>query len=187
MYREDAGITLIEMIIVLAIIGLITAIAFPAVTSGLDSVRLSSASDSIVSFLNAGLNRAERRQTPVEIYISIAGKQDQDYCRDTVRELNMPETIHIVRIHPVLPTGRRRAGAEHRPVSQRRDPRFGVEIASPKGYSPHRARRSDHGCSAGGATVRMESSRSKRMRQQAGLRCSKCWSRPSFWLLLSRA
>ena len=52
--RCTAGITLIEMIIVLAIVGMVIAIAFPSVTSGLDSVRLSSASDSIVSFLNAG-------------------------------------------------------------------------------------------------------------------------------------
>ena len=48
---------------VVALVGMVAAIAFPSVTSGLDSVRLSSASDSIVSFLNAGLNRAERRQT----------------------------------------------------------------------------------------------------------------------------
>ena len=59
------------MMVVLALVAMIGAVTFPAVTSGLDSVRLSGASDSIVSFLNAGLNRAERRQMPVEIFISI--------------------------------------------------------------------------------------------------------------------
>mgnify|MGYP006150061687 CR=1 FL=1 len=35
-----------------------------AVGAGLESVRLLSGSDSIVAFLNSGINRAERRQEP---------------------------------------------------------------------------------------------------------------------------
>ena len=45
------GVTLIEMLIVVAIIGLIAGISFPAVSSGVDSLRLVSASDSLVSLL----------------------------------------------------------------------------------------------------------------------------------------
>src|SRR5262245_18180418 len=66
------GVTLIEMIIVVALIGLIAAISFPAVSSGIDSLRMTSASTSIVAFLNSALNRAERRQEPVEVVVSIA-------------------------------------------------------------------------------------------------------------------
>lgn len=138
--RCTAGITLIEMIIVLAIVGLVTAIAFPSVTSGLDSVRLSSASDSIASFLNAGLNRAERRQTPVEINISVAENKIR-VISDSVRELNMPETIRIVRIHPVLPTGEDEQARSIILYPNGAIPRFGVEIASPKGI--HRIVRVD--------------------------------------------
>ena len=127
------------MIMVLAIVGMITAISFPSVTSGLDSVRLSSASDSIASFLNAGLNRAERRQTPVEINISIAENKIR-VISDSVRELNMPETIRIVRIHPVLPTGER-AGAEHHSLSEWRDSAFWRGDRKPKGI--HRIVRVD--------------------------------------------
>ena len=117
---------------VVAIIGLIVAVAFPAVTSGLESIRLVSASDSIVSFLNAGLNRAERRQTPVEIVISLPENKIKLSAIDTSRELGMPESIRMVRIHPVLPTG----------DDQQRSfvlypngaiPRFGVEIATSNG------------------------------------------------------
>ena len=43
------------MMIVLAIIGLIVGITFPAATSGLDSIRLSSAAESVASFLNAAI------------------------------------------------------------------------------------------------------------------------------------
>jgi prepilin-type N-terminal cleavage/methylation domain-containing protein len=130
--RCTAGITLIEMIIVLALVGMVTAIAFPSVTSGLDSVRLSSASDSIASFLNAGLNRAERRQTPVEIYISISENKIR-VVSDSVRELEMPETIHIVKIHPVLPSGEEEQARSIVLYPNGAIPRFGVEIASPKG------------------------------------------------------
>lgn len=138
--RCTAGITLIEMIMVLAIVAMVTAIAFPSVTSGLDSVRLSSASDSIASFLNAGLNRAERRQTPVEINISIAENKIK-VISDSVRELNMPETIHIVRIHPVLPTGEDEQARSIILYPNGAIPRFGVEIASPRGF--HRIVRVD--------------------------------------------
>ena len=139
-HRCRAGITLIEMIMVLAIVGMVTAIAFPSVTSGLDSVRLSSASDSIASFLNAGLNRAERRQTPVEINISVAENKIR-VISDSVRELNMPETIRIVRIHPVLPTGEDEQARSIILYPNGAIPRFGVEIASPKGI--HRIVRVD--------------------------------------------
>jgi prepilin-type N-terminal cleavage/methylation domain-containing protein len=138
--RCTAGITLIEMIMVLAIIGIVTAIAFPSVTSGLDTVRLTSATDSIASFLNAGLNRAERRQTPVEIVISIPENKIRIWS-DTVRELEMPETIRIVKIHPVLPSGEEEQARSIVLYPNGAIPRFGVEIASPKGI--HRIVRVD--------------------------------------------
>jgi prepilin-type N-terminal cleavage/methylation domain-containing protein len=130
---RNAGITLVEMIVVLALIGLIAAIAFPAVSTGLDSVRLTSATDSIVSFLNAGLNRAERRRTPVEILVSVKENKLKFFAVDTTRELNMPESIRIVRIHPELPSG----PDEERSVVLYPGgaiPRFGIELASSKGY-----------------------------------------------------
>jgi len=37
------GVTLLEMLIVVALIGLLAGITFPAVTSGIDSLRLNSA------------------------------------------------------------------------------------------------------------------------------------------------
>lgn len=126
---------------VVAIVGLMIAVAFPAVTSGLDSIRLTSASDSIVSFLNAGLTRAERRQTPVEIYISIAENKIRILAADLTRELAMPEKIRIVKIHPELFTPEEEQGRSVVLYPNGAIPRFGVEIAGPAGF--HRIVRVD--------------------------------------------
>jgi len=70
--RAQSGLTLVEMMVVVSIIALVAAISFPSIASGLDGLRLRGATDSIVSFLNAGMNRAERRQQIVEVIISKA-------------------------------------------------------------------------------------------------------------------
>jgi prepilin-type N-terminal cleavage/methylation domain-containing protein len=126
------GVTIVEMLIVVTIIGLIAGISFPAVTSGIDSLRLASASDSLVSFLNGAMNRAERRQDVVEIEISI---QDNTVTLTTTglsRKLEMPGGVSIKAVWPKLaanPEATRRflllpGGAV---------PRLGIEIANRKG------------------------------------------------------
>jgi len=64
------GVTLIEMLIVVALIGILAGISYPAVSAGLDSVRITSSSDDVATFLNSAVNRAERRQQPVEVVIA---------------------------------------------------------------------------------------------------------------------
>src|SRR5438270_1406423 len=68
--KPNSRVTLIEMMVVVAIIGLIAAVAFPSASAGIESVRLVSATDSVATFLNAAVNRAERRQQPIELSIS---------------------------------------------------------------------------------------------------------------------
>ncbi len=126
------GVTLVEMLIVATIIGLIVSISFPAVSSGIDSLRLASASDSLVSFLNGGLNRAERRQDVVEIAISIKDNAVTLTTTGLFRKLDMPAGVSIKAVWPKLPTD---------PETPRRflllpggtAPRIGIEIANRKG------------------------------------------------------
>jgi prepilin-type N-terminal cleavage/methylation domain-containing protein len=68
--RKQSGVTLIEMLIVLMIIAVIAGVSFPALTSGLSGIRLSSASGSAASFLTSAMNRVERREQAAAIVIS---------------------------------------------------------------------------------------------------------------------
>ena len=126
------GVTIVEMLIVVTIIGLIAGISFPAVTSGIDSLRLASASDSLVSFLNGAMNRAERRQDVVEIAISIQDNAVSLTTTGLSRKLEMPSGVTIKAVWPKFaanPDAPRRflllpGGAV---------PRLGIEIANRKG------------------------------------------------------
>jgi type II secretory pathway pseudopilin PulG len=93
------------MLVVVSLISLMIGISFPAITSGVDSLRLNSATNSIVSFFNAGLDRAQRRQIAVEVVIS---KRDNALeMRSTeekfYRKLELPDGVSITRILPELP------------------------------------------------------------------------------------
>ncbi len=103
--RSQNGVTLIEALIVVALIAMIAAVSFPAVTAGLDTLRLRSASDSIVSFLNIALDHADRRQQAVEVIISPRENTLLSRTADLgfMRNLDIPAQIHIASVQPALP------------------------------------------------------------------------------------
>jgi prepilin-type N-terminal cleavage/methylation domain-containing protein len=96
------GITLLELVIVLAIIALIAGVSFPAITAGLEGVRLTTATDSIATFLNAATNRAERRQQVVEVVISRKENALRMYTNEPgfERKLQLPDGVFIQAIFP---------------------------------------------------------------------------------------
>jgi prepilin-type N-terminal cleavage/methylation domain-containing protein len=100
----DSGVTLIELLIVLAIVGLIAGISFPSVSAGLESIRLRSASNSVVSFLNGALNRAERREEAMEIVISPNENLLVMYSAAPgfERKLHLPDGVVIEAVFPEL-------------------------------------------------------------------------------------
>lgn len=102
--RRQAGVTLIEMLVVVAIIGLMIAISFPSVTAGLDSVRMSSATGSVSAFLNSAVNRAERRQQPVALSISVKDNLIAMYGNEpgSERKLKLPDGVSIQAVLPAL-------------------------------------------------------------------------------------
>ena len=85
------GVTLIEMLVVVAIIGIMIAITLPSASAGLDSVRLNSATGEVASFLNSASNLAQRHQSPVEVTIAVHGMEMIGVGVD--RHLKLPEGI----------------------------------------------------------------------------------------------
>ena len=90
------------MVVVVGIIGLIVAILAPSMTAGLDSVRMATAADNVASFLNAAVNRAERRQIPIEVIISIKENRLLLISNEPggERELKLPDNIAIDAVLP---------------------------------------------------------------------------------------
>ena len=98
------GITLLEMLIVLALIGLMASVVFPAATSALEGLRLRSSADSVASLLARSALRVERKQQPVEIVIdagqgklSVVGARAEDR-----EELQLDAGIRIAGVEPRL-------------------------------------------------------------------------------------
>jgi prepilin-type N-terminal cleavage/methylation domain-containing protein len=131
---KNAGVTLVEMLIVVTIVGLIASISFPSVASGLESLRLTSATDSIVGLLNGAMNRAERRQQAMEITVSVQDKFLSLASSEAgfTRTLSMPDGVKIVAVWPKL------LEEDNQPrrfllLPGSTVPRLGVEIANRKG------------------------------------------------------
>jgi hypothetical protein len=96
---------LVELLVVVALISLMVGISFPAITSGVDSLRLNAATNGVVGFFNSGLNRAERRQQVVEVTISKSNNTLEMRSTEPgfFRKFEMPEGVSITRILPDLP------------------------------------------------------------------------------------
>jgi prepilin-type N-terminal cleavage/methylation domain-containing protein len=100
--RTQAGVTLLELLIVMTLIALVAGISYPSASAGIDSMRMRSASDSIVRFLNTAIDRAQRRQQVIEVWIApkdnvlIARSPDMQFSR----RLEVPESFHITSVQP---------------------------------------------------------------------------------------
>ena len=90
------------MVVVVAIIALIVGISFPAASAGLENVRMVSAADSVATFLNGAVNRAERRQQPVEVVVYAREGRLNLYSNEPgfTRELRMPDGVVIEAVLP---------------------------------------------------------------------------------------
>ncbi|MEO8049471.1 MAG: prepilin-type N-terminal cleavage/methylation domain-containing protein [Acidobacteriota bacterium] len=131
---NDSGVTLIELLIVVTLIALIAGISYPTAAANVESLRLRSVSDQVVSFLNTAIDRAGRREQVIEVWIApkdnvlIARSPDLEFSR----RLELPTGYRILSVLPA---------AELNPDEPRRFlmypggtvPRIGIEIANPAG------------------------------------------------------
>ena len=135
-FDQRRGVTLLEMLIAVALIAMLAGLSYPSINAGLDSLRLRSASDQVITFFSTAVNRADRSQHVVELQILmeenalLARTADQSF----VRRLKMPDPARIISVVPPL------AGSVA-PNQARRFvlypggaiPNVGVEIATPSG------------------------------------------------------
>ncbi len=131
----ERGVTLLELLIVATLIALVVGISYPSASAGVDALRIRSAADRVVSFLNTALDRSERRQQVVEIRISIAENAISARSADAGfdRTMEIPEPIHITAVDPPL--------VNASPDQQRRflvypggtAPRIAIELVSKDG------------------------------------------------------
>lgn len=104
---NERGVTLIEMLIVAAIIALVAGLSYAPVSAGLETLKLRQSSDEVVSLLATASDRADRRQQVVEIQVLpqvgtvLVRTGDQSFMKRVV----LPPGMKIARILPEIPYG----------------------------------------------------------------------------------
>jgi hypothetical protein len=123
------------MLIVMSLIALLTGMSYAPVSAGLETLRLRSASDVVLSFLSAALDRAERKQAVVEIQILpvdnvlLARTSDLTFQK----RVDLPEGMKIARITPEIPGADPRAVRRFLVYPGGAVPQVSVELVNNKG------------------------------------------------------
>ena len=177
--RDRAGVTLIEMLVVVALISLMVGISFPAITSGIDSLRLNAATNGIVSFLNYGTR--PRRAAP-------AGGRDHHFegrqcARNALHRSGVLPQARAAgrRLHHARPSAIARTIRMRRALSDLYPggtvPGFGMQLDQSQERRADGARGPHHRSPARGAAGAMKTP----ARPGAVSLCSKCWWQRSSW------
>ncbi|WP_321475896.1 prepilin-type N-terminal cleavage/methylation domain-containing protein [uncultured Paludibaculum sp.] len=103
--RAERGITLLELMIVMTIVGLMVGVMYPSIAAGLESMRMRSATDAVAGFLSQAMLRAERSQEPVELVVRPGtGRMELHGALPGFRrELVLPDGVTVLHVLPEFP------------------------------------------------------------------------------------
>ena len=104
--RRQSGVTMIEMLIVVVIVGLLAAVTYPSIASGLDAIRLRTASDTTATFLTQAMTRVERSQQPVEMLFQRGSRRllmASVVMPHRPTGMLLPEGVTVTHIYPEPP------------------------------------------------------------------------------------
>lgn len=112
--RSDAGVTLIELLIVMGIVALVAGIAYPNVSAGLDGIRLKTTANRAGSFWSAARQRADRYQQVVQVVVdpkqlelratSVDGQWRDSLPIDNHLHIQMPHERAVYFLYPGAPS-----------------------------------------------------------------------------------
>ena len=93
------------MLVVVTLLSLLAGISYPSFSATIDSLRINTAADDIAALWNASLNRAERRQQPVEFAVSQNQNTIMAISADGSfrRSVQMPSGVRVAGVLPRLP------------------------------------------------------------------------------------
>jgi prepilin-type N-terminal cleavage/methylation domain-containing protein len=110
---DQRGITLIELLVAMAIVGLMLAITFPSFTAGLDGIVLRSDIDRAGSFFNEARLQADRLQQPVQLTadpgeheisaVSVDGSWEESFVLSDRSHIVFPKQKQSLILHPSTP------------------------------------------------------------------------------------
>jgi prepilin-type N-terminal cleavage/methylation domain-containing protein len=127
------GMTLLETLVVVALISVMVAVVYPSLGAGLDAINLATSADNVASFLGSALTRADRANQVVEVTISL--RENALIARTNnianTRRLNLPSTIRIAAIHPTAGDNETERRFYLQPGGAA--PRVGVELRTQRG------------------------------------------------------
>jgi prepilin-type N-terminal cleavage/methylation domain-containing protein len=100
------GITLIEMLVVMALIALIMGVSYPSVSRGLDGIRLRTAADDVASFLGSAMNQVERTESPVVVrFLEAQGVLEMSGPGVPLKTMKLADGISIAEVRPAVSGG----------------------------------------------------------------------------------
>ena len=104
--RGAKGITLLEMMVVVALLGLIAGLTYPSVSRGMERIRLRVAADEVASFMALAMNRVERTELPIELrFVKARAAIEMEGPNTPLRTLRLPDGVRLSEVYPISEDG----------------------------------------------------------------------------------